>query len=130
MGRCEDAVEAVNFWDILAVILSASISAMGLGGGGVLILYLTLIKSVPQLEAQGINLLFFIPCAVAAVFIYAKRRVLQPKIILPMVLGGLVGVATGSFLLYRIDTKYISILFACFLIVVGSITLFGKSKKA
>lgn len=123
-------METVNFWDILAVILSAAISAMGLGGGGVLILYLTLIKSVPQLEAQGTNLLFFIPCAIAAVFVYAKRRVLQLKLILPMVLGGLVGVAIGSFLLYRIDTKYISILFACFLITVGGITLFGKSKKA
>lgn len=123
-------METVNFWDILAVILSAAISAMGLGGGGVLILYLTLIKSVPQLEAQGTNLLFFIPCAIAAVFVYAKRRVLQLKLILPMVLGGLVGVAIGSFLLYRIDTKYISILFACFLIAVGGITLFGKSKKA
>lgn len=130
MGGCKDAVETVNFWDILAVILSAAISAMGLGGGGVLILYLTLIKSVPQLEAQGTNLLFFIPCAIAAVFVYAKRLVLQLKLILPMVLGGLVGVAIGSFLLYRIDTKYISILFACFLIAIGGITLFGKSKKA
>ncbi len=51
----------MNFLDILAVILSAAVSAMGLGGGGVLILYLTLVRDVPQLEAQGINLLFFTP---------------------------------------------------------------------
>lgn len=120
----------MNFFDILAIVLSAAISAMGLGGGGVLILYLTLIKNVPQLEAQGTNLLFFIPCAVAAVFVYTKRRVLQLKIILPMVFGGFFGVAIGSFLLYKIDTKYISVLFACFLIAVGAVTLFGKSKKA
>ncbi len=120
----------MNFLDILAVILSAAVSAMGLGGGGVLILYLTLVRDIPQLEAQGINLLFFIPCAVAAIFVYGKRKILQPKIILPMILGGLVGVAAGSFLLYKINTKYITVLFACFLIAVGGYTLFAKTKKA
>lgn len=120
----------MNLIDIFAVILSAAISAMGLGGGGVLILYLTLIRDMPQLEAQGINLLFFIPCSITAVFVYAKRKVLQLKLILPMILGGLLGVAAGSFLLYKINTKYITILFACFLIAVGGSTLFTKTKKA
>ncbi len=120
----------MNFLDILAVVLSAAVSAMGLGGGGVLILYLTFVRDIPQLEAQGINLLFFIPCAITAIFVYAKRKVLHFKIILPMMLGGLAGVAAGSFLLYKIDTKYISMLFACFLIIVGGFSLFGKTKKA
>lgn len=120
----------MNFMDILAVVLSAVISAMGLGGGGVLILYLTLVRDTPQLEAQGVNLLFFIPCAIAAIFVYAKRKVLQPKIIVPMILGGLIGVAIGSFLLYKINTKYISVLFACFLITVGGYTILKKAAKA
>ncbi len=123
-------MEIMNFWDILAVILSAAVSAMGLGGGGVLIMYLTLVRDVPQLQAQGINLLFFIPCAIAAICIYGKRKMLRKDIVLPMIFGGLIGVFLGSVLLYRIDTKYISILFACFLIAVGTITLFGKTKKA
>ena len=47
-------------WDIIAGLLSGIIGAMGLGGGAVLLIYLSLIKGTDQLKAQGINLLFFI----------------------------------------------------------------------
>ena len=39
---------------------------MGLGGGTVLLIYLSLSAQVPQLTAQGINLLVFIPTAAVA----------------------------------------------------------------
>lgn len=122
-------MEAISFWNILAIIISAAISAMGLGGGGVLILYLTLIQNTPQLLAQGVNLLFFIPCAITAIFIYQKRKLLKWKIILPMVLGGLIGVGAGSLLLLHMNTKYITILFAAFLIVTGLSSVFSRQKK-
>ena len=50
-----------SLWNLLAVIVSAAVGAMGLGGGSVLILYLTLILNMQQVQAQGINLLFFLP---------------------------------------------------------------------
>lgn len=122
-------MESANFLDAIAVIVSSIVGAMGLGGGSVLILYLTLFRHLPQLVSQGINLLFFIPCAVTAVIIYAKQKILQWKLVLPMVLGGSVGVAIGTFFLKNLDTKYISILFAVFLLAVGTYTLFSKEKK-
>lgn len=122
-------MESANFLDAIAVIVSSIVGAMGLGGGSVLILYLTLFRHLPQLVSQGINLLFFIPCAVTAVIIYAKQKILQWKLVLPMVLGGSVGVAIGTFFLKNLDTKYISILFAGFLLAVGTYTLFSKEKK-
>ena len=54
-------MEGINILDALAVLLCACVSAMGLGGGGVLILYLTLLRDTPQMIAQGVNLLFFLP---------------------------------------------------------------------
>lgn len=122
-------METLNFLDAIAVIVSALIGAMGLGGGSVLILYLTLFRRLPQLMAQGINLLFFIPCAVTAVLVYAKQNIIQWKFVLPMILGGAVGVAIGTYFLKNTDTKYISVLFAIFLLTVGIYTLFSKEKK-
>ena len=122
-------METLNFLDAIAVIVSALIGAMGLGGGSVLILYLTLFRRLPQLMAQGINLLFFIPCAVTAVLVYAKQKIIQWKFVLPMILGGAVGVAIGTYFLKKTDTKYISVLFAIFLLTVGIYTLFSKEKK-
>ena len=49
------------FWAALAGTLSGVIGAMGLGGGGVLIIYLTLFLGMEQGIAQGVNLIFFIP---------------------------------------------------------------------
>lgn len=122
-------METLNFLDAIAVIISALIGAMGLGGGSVLILYLTLFRRLPQLMAQGINLLFFIPCAVTAVLVYAKQKIIQWKFVLPMIFGGAVGVAIGTYFLKNTDSKYISVLFAIFLLTVGIYTLFSKEKK-
>ncbi|MGN0570780.1 MAG: sulfite exporter TauE/SafE family protein [Candidatus Fimenecus sp.] len=122
-------MESINFLDAIALIVSAIVGAMGLGGGSVLILYLTMVRHLPQLMSQGINLLFFIPCAVTAVLIYAKQKIIQWKLVLPMVLGGSIGVAVGTFFLKNLDTKYITVLFAGFLLVIGTYTLFSKEKK-
>ena len=90
-------MESVNFLDAAALIVSAVVGAMGLGGGSVLILYLTMVRHLPQLVSQGINLLFFIPCAVTAVMIYDKQKIIQWKLVLPLILGGSVGVAIFPF---------------------------------
>lgn len=51
----------MNWIDQIAGLFSAVAGALGLGGGGVLVLYLTLGMHMPQLRAQGINLLFSCP---------------------------------------------------------------------
>ena len=53
----------MNIAALLAGLMSGIIGGMGLGGGAVLIIYLTIFQGVEQLQAQGINLLFFIPIA-------------------------------------------------------------------
>ena len=80
---------------LLAGLFSGLIGAMGLGGGAVLIIYLTLFTDTPQLEAQGINLLFFIPIAAAAVTVYAVKKQIKWKMTLKITLWGLIGVIIG-----------------------------------
>lgn len=116
--------------DILAGILSAIIASMGLGGGGVYIMYLTLVKSTEQINAQGLNLLFFIPCAAVSLAVYIKNKMIKPKAVIPMAAGGIVGALAGNFLLMGIPQNALKIIFAAFLIIMGVYTIFSKTEKA
>ena len=57
-------------WTPIAGILSGILASMGLGGGGILIIYLTIFAGIEQATAQGINLVFFIPISIVAILIY------------------------------------------------------------
>ena len=79
----------MNISALLAGLLSGILGSMGLGGGGVLIIYLTLFTDTEQLTAQGINLLFFIPTAIIAVVIYSIRKEIKWKMSLTIALFGI-----------------------------------------
>ena len=53
----------MNILFYISAFLTGILASMGLGGGMILILYMTLIAGMEQLTAQGVNLLFFIPIA-------------------------------------------------------------------
>lgn len=114
---------------IIAGFLSGIIGAMGFGGGGVLIIYLAVFMNTPQLQAQGINLIFFIPCAILATIIYTVKKQISYKEILPVILGGVCGAIPTSFILKNIETNYLSKIFAVFLIFMGISSIFRLKKK-
>ena len=104
---------------IVAGFLSGIIGSMGFGGGGVLIIYLVIFANTPQIQAQGINLIFFVPCAILATIIYTIKKQIEYKKIFPVIIGGVFGAITSSFLLKNINTDYLSKVFAIFLIMMG-----------
>jgi len=113
-------------WNIAASLGAGALGAMGLGGGGILVIYLTLALSVPQLTAQGINLLFFLPCAAVSIIINGCRKLVDFKRALWIVLGGLPATLPGIWLAGKIDTKYLGWIFAALLIALGVKELFAK----
>ena len=119
----------MNIGALLAGLFSGIIGGMGLGGGAVLIIYLTVFKNVEQLRAQGINLLFFIPIATLAVIIYAFKKQIKWKVTLPLALGGVLGAVGGFFLTDFIGGNLTAKLFGGFLILLGLKELFLKPKN-
>jgi len=102
---------------------------MGMGGGGILVIYLTLALGFPQLEAQGINLLFFLPCAAISLAINGVRRLVDWKRALWIALGGLPTTLLGIWIAGNIEMKWLRWIFAGLLIVIGVKELFAKQKK-
>lgn len=117
-------------WLICAAagIISGIIGAMGMGGGGVLIIYLNLFTDVPQSTAQGINLLFFLPTALLAVIRYSHKKLIVWKTALPLAALGAAGTALGCFLVGRFDNNVLSKMFGVLLLIMGVSGLFAGRK--
>ncbi|MCL2531489.1 MAG: sulfite exporter TauE/SafE family protein [Oscillospiraceae bacterium] len=112
-------------WSALAAFGAGALGAMGLGGGGILVIYLTLMVGMPQLQAQGVNLLFFLPCAVISIIINAKRKLIDWRNALWIALGGLPATLLGIWLSDLIDGRWIGYMFAGLLIFIGLRELFS-----
>lgn len=115
---------------IIAGLLSGVCASMGLGGGFVLLVYLTLFTEIPQKEAQLTNLLFFLPIAVLSVILHLKNRLIDKKVLLKAILLGIVGVCIGAFCTRFIDEKWLSKCFGGFILLIGLKELFHKKKPA
>lgn len=120
----------MNIGALLAGLFSGLIGGMGLGGGAVLIIYLTVFQNTRQLKAQGINLLFFIPIALTAVIIYSFKKQIKWRLTIPIALGGMLGAVAGFFLTDFIGGNFTAKLFGGFLILLGLKEIFSKSQKS
>ncbi|MDR2752885.1 MAG: sulfite exporter TauE/SafE family protein [Oscillospiraceae bacterium] len=116
-------------WSALAALGAGALGAMGMGGGGILVIYLTLALDVAQLKSQGINLLFFLPCAVISLIINGKRGLVQWKQAAWIAAGGLPATLLGIWVAGKIETKWLGWIFAAFLIVTGVKALCGTPKN-
>ena len=114
------------FVDTLIGILCGAIAGMGLGGGSVLIIFLTLFRSFEQTVAQGINLLFFFPSALSSLPMHIKNGFIEKKLFLRCALIGVFSAVVGSLIAAFIDVAMLKKAFALLLFYVGIQELFKK----
>ena len=100
-------------------LLTGILSGFGIGGGTILMIYLTAFASFPQKIAQGINLLYFIPTAAAALILHNKNHQLEWRAVLPAALCGCVTAAGFSLLAMGMDFTLLRRLFGIFLLFTG-----------
>jgi uncharacterized membrane protein YfcA len=111
----------LNFLIGLAVSI---LSGLGIGGGGLLVIFLVLVGGVGQLEAQGINLVFFLFSSGAAMIVHLIRRKLNFKLIFFLTLFGCIGAVIGSLIAQSCDPELIRRYFGILLILSGTTVLF------
>ncbi len=112
--------------DIVVSLLVACLSGMGVGGGGLLVIYLSLVGTVDQLAAQGINLLFFICASGAALLLNLKKRKFDFKRMVILSLSGVVFAILGAMVARRIDVGVLKKLFGGFLVLSGFLGVFKR----
>ena len=104
------------------------LTGLGIGGGSLLILWLTMVLGVDPLPARSINLLFFIPSAVIACFFRMKQDKLSIRSVLPAIISGCIAAAVFSFLSTVLDVEILKKGFGAVLIAAGARELFYKKK--
>lgn len=111
-------------------LLSGVAAGMGMGGGTILIPALTLLISLDQHAAQGVNMLAFLPAAAAALFIHKKEGRLELKECIPIILAGVVGALMGAFAAGYISSSWLRRLFGIFLLALSILQYVQGEKKA
>ena len=107
-------------------LLSGIISGMGIGGGAILIPSLVFFSSLEQQEAQGINLMVFVPVAIVALIVHAKEKNIDFKYAKWIILGGIGGAMIGSLLAMKINPDSLRKYFGIFLLFIGIYEFFKK----
>ena len=114
---------------IIIGVVAGIFTGLGMGGGSVLVLLLTLMMKVEQHIAQGANLIYFIPTSISAIIVYFKQKnfnkVVGIKIILPIIIGS----AGGAYLTKFIDSQKLKKFFGIFLGIVGMLDIVTTIQK-
>lgn len=114
--------------EMLVGVLGAVLAGLGIGGGGLLVIYLVFVRDMPQLEAQGINLIFFVISSCAAMTVHLKKRRLPFLFIAICAGAGLFGAAIGNRAAQELSQGQIRMLFGILLVVSGTLALFKRKK--
>lgn len=110
-------------------VLLGFLSGLGVGGGSLLIMWLTLVLNMQHPEARTINLLFFIPSAIIASFFRWKQGALEIKALLPAIVGGCVSAAVFTLISRNMDMQLLKKLFGILLLLIGLREFLYKTKK-
>jgi hypothetical protein len=121
----------VTAWLLAALAGAATgvLSGFGVGGGTLLLIYLTAFAGVEQTLAQGINLLYFLPAAATALPNHIKNGYIQKKAALPAILSGLASSALAAWVATGLDVATLRKLFGVFLLYIGVSELFRREPK-
>lgn len=104
---------------ILAGIVGGICGGMGMGGGTLIIPILTIFLSFSQLQAQGINLVAFIPMSIVAIILHSKNKLIKFKESWLLAVCGAITSFLSALVATNLKNTILKKLFAIFLIGLG-----------
>lgn len=113
---------------LLVGTLLGFLTGLGIGGGSLLILWLTMVLGVDPAAARGINLLFFLPSALIACLFRLRQGTLQLSPVIPAAIAGCCTAAAFSVLSVMLDTDLLRRLLGILLIAAGARELFYRKR--
>ena len=102
------------------------LAGLGVGSGGLFILFLTEWVGLSQHAAQGLNLAVFTVALAAALLIHLRRRPLAGAILAVILSFGTLGALVGASLATAVAAGPLRFLLGLFLLLSGALVLFRK----
>lgn len=113
---------------MLAVLLTATLSGLGVGSAGILVLYLVRVEGLAQLTAQGLNLIFFLCSSGVSLLLCLRKAPPLWRYQGLLLLLGVPGALLGAELAHFLPEGVLRCAFGIFLMGCGILGLFGKKK--
>ena len=107
--------------DIIAGLFMGVLTGMGIGGGGLLVLYLTGVDGLSQLQAQGCNLLFFVFASVSSLYVHQRKRKLDFGMIGMAAILAVAGSFVGTMLTGVLPEETVRHIFGWMLVIAGAL---------
>ena len=114
---------------ILVGLILGLLSGLGVGGGSLLIIWLTLVLRIDTSLARTLNLMFFIPCALIATVLRLKDGLISAKKLLLPTLAGCASAIVFVMVGQKMDTAQLEKLFGVLLIYTGLRELTYRPRK-
>lgn len=115
---------------VLIATLLGFLAGMGVGGGSLLLLWLTQVVKMEQLQAKILNLLFFLPAAIVATLFRRRQKESLQNVTLPGLVAGCAAAAAFSLLSRNLNIELMKKLLGGLLILTGLREIFYRPRKA
>lgn len=115
-------------FSVLAGALCGIISGFGIGGGSILMIWMTAIIMIEQRASQAINLLYFIPTSLGALISHIRNKMIAWDIVWPAVIGGCIAAMLSSAVASSLSVNFLRKLFGLFLLTIGIKEILYKHK--
>ena len=115
---------------LIAGTVLGFLAGLGIGGGSLLILWLTMVLHMDAMAARSINLLFFIPSAAVVCVLRLRQGNLKIRPLLPAALAGCAAAALFSWISTTVDTQILKKLFGLVLLFTGLRELCYRPRNA
>ena len=119
----------MNVVGFLVGVATGVLSGCGVGGGTLLVLYLTAVAGVEQYQAGGINLLYFLTCAPPALIVHSKKGLVAWRGVFLCVATGIPAALAAAFVAGNMDVGLLRRLFGGLLLYVGVKELLIKKER-
>jgi uncharacterized membrane protein YfcA len=120
----------LDFFTLPVAAILGFLAGLGVGGGSLLMVWLTAIVGMEHPQARVINLIFFLPSALIATLFHHRQGTLKIKKVLPAILLGCASAALFSFIGNKINTDLLKKCFGGLLLFTGARELFYRPRKA
>lgn len=122
-------MELTSFsFSVAAGLICGIISGFGIGGGSLLMVWMTAVAALDQRIAQGINLLYFIPTSIGALALHIKNKMICWDVVIPAIIFGSITACLSAWFANSIDVSLLRKLFGVFLCFIGIRELLIKPK--
>lgn len=105
--------------EILIGAFSGIFSGVGMGGGTILIVLLTMFDGLEQHVSQATNLIYFVPTAISAIIVNYKEKNIDTKLAKDISINGVIGAIIGAIISIKTDVEKLRKFYGIFLAIIA-----------